>query len=136
MDYEERVMFANLGGTLTPNSANIGGNLPNSAHPGSVSNGLPPSCSPVMGGGGGGTAGGGGGGVGGPPSLLGGICNPAGLGVNSGGLGNMGGSSGGSYGGYAGMGAGYNALTQIKRQTQSLSDDVSSGYGSPSPSSL
>ena len=31
---------------------------------------------------------------------------------------------------------GYNALTQMKRQTQSLSDDVSSGYGSPSPSSL
>lgn len=30
----------------------------------------------------------------------------------------------------------YNALTQIKRQTQSLSDDVSSGYGSPSPNSL
>ena len=31
---------------------------------------------------------------------------------------------------------GYNALSQMKRQTQSLSDDVSSGYGSPSPSSL
>jgi hypothetical protein len=31
---------------------------------------------------------------------------------------------------------GYNALTQMKRQTQSLSDDVSSGYGSPSPNSL
>ncbi|XP_050408330.1 LIM domain only protein 3 isoform X3 [Patella vulgata] len=31
---------------------------------------------------------------------------------------------------------GYNALNQIKRQTQSLSDDVSSGYGSPSPCSL
>lgn len=31
---------------------------------------------------------------------------------------------------------GYNALSQMKRQTQSLSDDVSSGYGSPSPNSL
>ncbi|KAL8574297.1 hypothetical protein ACOMHN_062975 [Nucella lapillus] len=31
---------------------------------------------------------------------------------------------------------GYNALTQMKRQAQSLSDDMSSGYGSPSPSSL
>lgn len=52
------------------------------------------------------------------------------------------GSGGGGGGGSStsGMGhygySGYNALTQIKRQTQSLSDDVSSGYGSPSPSSL
>ena len=30
----------------------------------------------------------------------------------------------------------YNALSQIKRQANSLSDDLSSGYGSPSPGSL
>lgn len=37
---------------------------------------------------------------------------------------------------FANMPFNYNALTQIKRQTQSLSDDLSSGYGSPSPGSL
>lgn len=36
---------------------------------------------------------------------------------------------------FAKMSYGYNALTQIKRQTQSLNDDISSGYGSPSPKS-
>ena len=36
---------------------------------------------------------------------------------------------------FAKMSYGYNALTQIKRQTQSLNDDISSGYGSPSPES-
>lgn len=39
-------------------------------------------------------------------------------------------------GGFSYTSPGYNALSQMKRQTQSLSDDVSSGYGSPSPSSL
>ena len=59
---------------------------------------------------------------------------------NGGGMG--GGNGGGGFGGPGGCGnnfgygSGYNALTQIKRQTQSLSDDVSSGYGSPSPSAL
>ena len=37
---------------------------------------------------------------------------------------------------FASMSYNYSALSQIKRQAQSLSDDVSSGYGSPSPSSL
>ncbi|XP_069133793.1 LIM domain only protein 3-like isoform X2 [Argopecten irradians] len=37
---------------------------------------------------------------------------------------------------FANMSYNYSALSQIKRQTQSLSDDLSSGYGSPSPSSL
>ncbi len=37
---------------------------------------------------------------------------------------------------FASMSYNYNALSQIKRQAQSLSDDLSSGYGSPSPSSL
>ena len=37
---------------------------------------------------------------------------------------------------FASMSYNYNALAQIKRQAQSLSDDVSSGYGSPSPNSL
>ena len=37
---------------------------------------------------------------------------------------------------FATMPYNYNALTQIKKQAQSLSDDVSSGYGSPSPNSL
>lgn len=37
---------------------------------------------------------------------------------------------------FANMTCSYNALSQIKKQTQSLSDDLSSGYGSPSPNSL
>ena len=37
---------------------------------------------------------------------------------------------------FASMTYNYNALSQIKRQAQSLNDDVSSGYGSPSPNSL
>lgn len=37
---------------------------------------------------------------------------------------------------FASMSYNCNALSQIKRQAQSLNDDVSSGYGSPSPSSL
>ena len=37
---------------------------------------------------------------------------------------------------FANMTYNYNALSQIKRQTNSLSDDLSSGYGSPSPGSL
>lgn len=37
---------------------------------------------------------------------------------------------------FASMTYNYNALSQIKRQAQTLSDDVSSGYGSPSPNSL
>ncbi|KAH9519271.1 LIM domain only protein 3 [Bulinus truncatus] len=81
-DYEERMMFANLGPPMThsvlPNGlSNNGSNGPNGA-----------------------------------PSAGTGGCMP-------------------QYG-YSG----YNALNQIKRQTQSLSDDVSSGYGSPSPNSL
>ncbi|WAR02965.1 RBTN1-like protein [Mya arenaria] len=36
---------------------------------------------------------------------------------------------------FANMTYNYNALSQIKRQTNSLSDDLSSGYGSPSPGS-
>ncbi|KAK6973100.1 LIM domain only protein 3 [Biomphalaria glabrata] len=80
-DYEERMMFANLGPPMShtglPNGLSNGSNGPN---------GIP-----------------------GPGP---GACMP-------------------QYG-YSG----YNALNQIKRQTQSLSDDVSSGYGSPSPNSL
>lgn len=38
---------------------------------------------------------------------------------------------------FASMSYNYNALSQIKRQAQSLgNDDVSSGYGSPSPNEL
>ncbi|KAK2155788.1 hypothetical protein LSH36_231g02015 [Paralvinella palmiformis] len=37
---------------------------------------------------------------------------------------------------FASMPYNYNALSQIKRQAQILNDDMSSGYGSPSPSSL
>ncbi|KAK3593929.1 hypothetical protein CHS0354_011532 [Potamilus streckersoni] len=37
---------------------------------------------------------------------------------------------------FASMTYNYNTLSQIKRQTNSLSDDLSSGYGSPSPGSL
>ena len=37
---------------------------------------------------------------------------------------------------FANMQYNYNALNQIKQQTQRLSDEVSSGYGSPSPNSL
>lgn len=37
---------------------------------------------------------------------------------------------------FANMTYNYNALSQIKRQANSLSDDLSSGYGSPSPGSL
>ncbi|XP_059154411.1 rhombotin-1-like isoform X3 [Physella acuta] len=84
-DYEERMMFANLGS-----------NMSHSGIPNGLSNG----------------------------------CNGP-NGAPGGGGGNVGGGGMGHYG-YSG----YNALTQIKRQTQSLSDDVSSGYGSPSPSSL
>lgn len=91
-DYEERMMFANLGSTVNQTGNSNG-----------LSNGIPSFANATV------AAGGGGGGGGG--------------GSAHGGLGHY---------GYAG----YNALTQIKRQTQSLSDDVSSGYGSPSPNSL
>jgi len=36
---------------------------------------------------------------------------------------------------FASMSYNYNALSHIKRQAQMLSDDASSGYGSPSPTS-
>ncbi|BFZ16043.1 hypothetical protein BsWGS_19082 [Bradybaena similaris] len=92
-DYEERMMFANLGSAVNQTGNSNG-----------LSNGIPSFANATVAAGGGGGGGGGGGSA------------HAGLG----------------HYGYAG----YNALTQIKRQTQSLSDDVSSGYGSPSPNSL
>ena len=114
-DYEERMMFANLNSGATHPATNI---------PNGLSNGIPPA-----------SVGGGGGGGGGGAAIMGnGITSGGGMsGLNGGNLTSMAGGGGLNPYGY---GSGYNALTQIKKQTQSLSDDVSSGYGSPSPTSL
>ena len=122
-------MFANLGSSMTPPHmtpphSGLQNGLPNGQQqcgslsgsgPGSGlgASGLGPSGSSGSGGGGGGSGGGGGGGI-----QTGAMQGP------------------GGFHNFGYPGSGYNALTQIKRQTQSLSDDVSSGYGSPSPSSL
>lgn len=105
-DYEERMMFASL---------NSGPSHPATSIPTGLSNGIP-----VPSGGGG--------------MMTNGLVGGGGMGGHLGSsLTNMtGGPSMSPYG----YGSGYNALSQIKKQTQSLSDDVSSGYGSPSPSSL
>ncbi|GFR96493.1 rhombotin-1 [Elysia marginata] len=123
-DYEERMMFANLNGGASHPATNI---------PNGLSNGIPPVSGAVGGGGVAGAGAGAGGGGGGGGMMANGLVN-GGMGGHLGGnLPNMAGGAGMNPYGY---GSGYNALTQIKKQTQSLSDDVSSGYGSPSPSSL